>query len=98
MWIHRVAGSFILLLNLIFISLIINDLGEIENNFHSICGVCILAVVIAVALGGVFTRSRMNRIRWNTGLILNIKKLHIVIFRIINILGTCLHSASILIG
>ena len=78
MWIHRVAGSFILLLNLIFISLMIHDKdGEIENNFHSILG---LILLIIVTLGGVFTRSRMNRIKWNTKLILALKTIHKVLF------------------
>ena len=77
MWIHRVAGSFILLLNLIFISLMIHDKdGEIENNFHSILG---LILLIIVTLGGVFTRSRMNRIKWNTKLILALKTIHKVL-------------------
>ena len=81
MWIHRVSGALILILNLIFISLIVHDReGEIEGNFHSIAGIIILIFVIIVTLGGVFTRSRMNRIRWNTKLILALKTTHKVNF------------------
>lgn len=77
MWIHRIAGSLIMIVNIVFISILINKRGgRIEKNVHSILGVIILAFVIAIALAGVFTRSRMNRIQWNTILILRIKFMH----------------------
>lgn len=76
MWLHRVSGAFILFMTLVFAGLLINDKSKIKRNFHSILGLIILIFVVLVGLGGVFARSRMNRMKWNTRLILRIKLIH----------------------
>jgi integral membrane sensor domain MASE1 len=81
MWIHRIAGGLIMILTIVFASIIIYNNGSIINTDpHSIIGVIILAVVIFLTLFGVFARSRMNRLKWKTVLILRVKMLHKVTF------------------
>jgi hypothetical protein len=77
MWIHRVCGALIMILTIVFASILIHDNeGKILANAHSIIGVIILAVVMAITLFGVFTRSRMNRLKWNTAWIMRTKNTH----------------------
>jgi hypothetical protein len=77
MWIHRVSGLLMLILTIVFASIIIKDKGgEIEDNPHSIIGIVILAVVIFTALFGLFTRNKMDSMRWNTIWIIRFKNLH----------------------
>jgi hypothetical protein len=67
MWIHRVSGFLIFVLTIIFASIIIKDKGgEIEDNPHSIIGLVILAVVIFIIIIGIFTKKRMETMKWNT--------------------------------
>jgi uncharacterized membrane protein len=81
MWIHRICGALIMILTIAFSSVVIvNEGGTIGNDPHSIIGVIMLAVVIFLTLFGVYTRSRMNRLKWKTLLILRIKMLHKVTY------------------
>jgi hypothetical protein len=65
MWIHRISGTAILALTLIFSILGIQKSGGIiKRELHSIIGFIVLLVVPIIALGGVYARSRMNRLKW----------------------------------
>lgn len=77
MWIHRIAGSLIWLITLSIGLLAISGSGwVIEDSLHNKIGFFITTVVTLIVLGGVFTRSMMNRLKWRTHIILNIKKGH----------------------
>jgi hypothetical protein len=86
MWIHRVSGFLIFAITITFASILINLTGASTrpDNPHAIIGIIILALVIAITLFGVFTRSRMNRLRWKTVLILRVKNMHKVTFIVFN--------------
>ena len=80
MWVHRICGTLIL-----FATFIMGFLGikscnwQIQGgkgNVHNIMGFIVLLFVLFITVGGVFTRSMMNRIKWNTALILKIKTGH----------------------
>jgi hypothetical protein len=76
MWIHRISGFLIFGGTIALSALLIKDIGGIEDNVHSIIGIVILGVVIFITLFGIFTRSRMENMKWNTKWILRIKNLH----------------------
>ena len=77
MWIHRFAGTSILILTLTLGFMAFKRAGnEVVNSWHTIIGFIITCVVTVLALGGVFTRSMMNRLRWRTNTILKIKRGH----------------------
>ena len=76
MWIHRIAGTIILIVTLTFAIIAVVKIGEIEEMAHNIMGFILLLIVSFIAIGGVFTRSLLNRLKWNTKKILFIKKGH----------------------
>ena len=77
MWIHRITGTIILLMTLIMGFLGIKHMSwTITNDLHSVMGFIVLLLIFFITVGGVFTRSMMNRIKWNTALILKIKTGH----------------------
>ncbi len=43
---------------------------------HNIIGMIVLLSVLEIALGGIFTRSRMVRLEWKTNVILFFKMIH----------------------
>jgi hypothetical protein len=50
--------------------------GEIDDEPHNVIGFIILIIVGANVVGGIFSRSMMNRLRWRTRTILIIKYTH----------------------
>jgi uncharacterized membrane protein len=76
MWIHRIGGTAILLITLIFGIIAVVRIGEVENQAHNVMGFILLLIVTFIALGGIFTRSMLNRLKWNTKKALAIKKGH----------------------
>ena len=81
MWIHRITGTIILLMTLVMGFLGIKHMDwTITNDLHSVMGFIVLLLIFFITVGGVFTRSMMNRIKWNTALILKIKTGHRVRF------------------
>lgn len=96
MWIHRVSGAAIMVITIIFSSMAINKVNGINNRVHNIFGVIVLSLVILVVLGGVFSRSRLNRLRWKTNLILKVKNGHKVNMNItLPIIGIWISSSII---
>jgi hypothetical protein len=96
MWIHRITGTIILLITFVlgFLALAKKN-WTIDKDLHNVSGFIILVVVLILVLGGVFSRSMMNRIRWNTPLLLKIKFGHRVIIFAINTfiaIRCCFHS------
>lgn len=80
MWVHRISGSIIWLLTLVMGFMAISRANwEVTYSPHNILGFCITLLVTLLVLGGVFTRSMMNRLKWRTHLILKIKTGHRVI-------------------
>jgi hypothetical protein len=100
MWIHRIGGTAILLITLIFAIIAVVRIGEVENQAHNIMGFILLLIVTFIALGGIFTRSMLNRLKWNTKKALAIKKGHkvrsdscyIFIFRRLHTLSFYIHK------
>ena len=78
MWIHRISGTIILCLTIALSIYGIYIAGwEITNeSAHNIIGMIVLLSVLEVALGGIFTRSRMVRLEWKTNAILFFKMIH----------------------
>lgn len=77
MWVHRISGTVILLMTYIMGFLGIKHMNwTIDRGLHSVMGLLVLLLVFFMTVGGVFTRSMMNRVRWNTGLIIRIKTGH----------------------
>ncbi|CDW84971.1 cytochrome b5-like heme steroid binding domain containing protein [Stylonychia lemnae] len=74
MWVHRLSGSIIWILTLVFGFIAVSKADwEVVNSLHTIIGFIVTITVTLIVLGGVFTRSMMNRLRWKTHLILKIK-------------------------
>jgi hypothetical protein len=77
MWIHRLSGTGLLVITLTMGIMAKQRANEDEPmSWHAIMGNILMFSVVAVALGGVFTRSRMNRLRWGTHKLLKIKRIH----------------------
>ena len=87
MWIHRIAGSIILLITFIMGFLALKNMAdpwEIEVALHNLIGFSILCVVLLVVMFGVFTRSMMNRMKWKTKSLIILKYGHKVSQKKIN--------------
>lgn len=77
MWIHRICGTIVMVATLYHGISAWKTVGwNIIKNMHSIFVFPILFLVFFVAIGGVFTRSRLRRNIWNTSQALKIKKIH----------------------
>lgn len=77
MWIHRFAGTIILLVTYIMGFLAIKNLNwEVEAVLHNLLGFSILVVVLLIVIAGVVTRSMMNRLKWRTKNLLRLKTAH----------------------
>lgn len=77
MWVHRISGATIFLLTLIFVFKMIAYFDWIiEIEPHFVIGTIILSLVGVVMLLGVFARSRLNRVQWNTDRALLAKNIH----------------------
>ncbi len=77
LWMHRITGTIILLMTLGLGILSIKEYGwSVYPAIHNIIGVIVISVVTLITLGGVFTRSRMMRLKWNTSKMLKIKRGH----------------------
>ncbi len=77
LWMHRITGTIILLMTLGLGILSIKEYGwSVYPAPHNIIGVIVISVVTLITLGGVFTRSRMMRLKWNTSKMLKIKRGH----------------------
>jgi hypothetical protein len=68
MWIHRITGTTILVLTIIFVILMIKRKDGFINmaDPHTTLGLFIMTFTISVTLFGVFTKSRMNSLTWRT--------------------------------
>jgi hypothetical protein len=69
---------------------------------HYVLGMIVLLSVVEVALGGIFARSRMVRLKWRTSLILAVKYIHkmfgyalIILSHITILFGTFLYNKNI---
>jgi hypothetical protein len=68
---HRITGTLIFLSTLTLGILTIKESGwKVYPAVHNIIGVIVMSIVTLITLGGVYTRSRMVRVRWNTKMIL----------------------------
>lgn len=77
LWMHRITGTLILLTTLVLGILTIKESGwSVYPSPHNIIGVIVISIVTLITLGGVFTRSRMMRLKWNTSTMLKIKRGH----------------------
>ena len=77
MWVHRISGTIILLITFIIGILAIKNAGwTIDAGIHQALGLITLIFVLLIVLGGVFNRSMMQRVRWNTKKVLTIKTGH----------------------
>ena len=54
----------------------ISDWEVNSESPHNIIGMIVLLSVLEIALGGIFTRSRMVRLEWKTNVILFLKMIH----------------------
>ena len=81
MWVHRISGALILLITLVMAFMALSHKKwYLEVGIHQIIGVTILTLVTLIAVGGVFNRSMMRRLRWRTADVLRIKRGHQVRF------------------
>lgn len=77
MWIHRVSGVVILVLTYVYCLLALKqNEWKIGNKYHEVAGFIVMIVTAVIVIGGVFTRSMMNRLRWKTSKIIAIKLTH----------------------
>lgn len=77
MWIHRVSGALIMVITLIMGIMAFNhQYNTIDSQVHTIVGFALMIITVLIVVGGVFTRSMMNRLRWRTPLIIKIKRSH----------------------
>ena len=77
MWIHRIVGTFIMIATLYHGINAWKTVGwNIIKNLHSIFVFPILFSIFFIAMGGVFTRSRLRRSVWSTAQALRIKRAH----------------------
>ena len=76
MWIHRIAGTVISLITLYNGIRAWMTVKKIMKNPHSIFVFLILFLILFVALGGIFTRSKLCKNVWKTSQSLTIKKIH----------------------
>jgi len=84
MWIHRLAGTSILIITLTLGLLAIKKLDwKLTSNPHNVIGFIVMVWVGLISFGGIFARSRLNRARWNTKFALRIKKMHKVKFFVV---------------
>ena len=92
-WVHLVSGLIILVLTFAFGLLIMKEIGwKIIKDWHPIIGFLVLLSVGMIAIGGLFSGVLMNSIRWKTGAVMRIKKMHKVNFEKLNfLLGLRIH-------
>ena len=78
MWVHRIVGTSILILTIIMSIIGLRNMkyefsGEVG---HYVIGWIIFFGIAFLAGGGIITRSRMNRLKWKTHVILSFKFVH----------------------
>ena len=78
MWVHRIVGTSILVLTIIMSIIGLRNMkyefsGEVG---HYVIGWIIFFGIAFLAGGGIITRSRMNRLKWKTHVILSFKFVH----------------------
>lgn len=96
MWIHRISGTFILLvtiaMGLVGISKVSWTLSG--ANAHYVTGLIIFFATLFIALGGVYARSMTRRLKWQTRAIHRIQGIHKMFGRLMIILA----QVTILLG
>ena len=77
MWVHRVVGLaiFVLTIALSLVGMRMRN-WELGGDAHYVLGLIIFFSILLLVLGGVMTRSRMNRLKWKTHVILKFKLFH----------------------
>ncbi len=77
MWVHRINGTIMMLITLIFGFSALKRAGwqEIPGG-HNLFGLAVTICVILVALGGVLTRSLANRLWWRSKTIHIFRRVH----------------------
>ena len=71
--VHRIAGTLVMLIT-ISMGLLGIKIAEwsLVIGFHTIVGLIVFFVVIFIALGGIYARSRTVRLKWKTNYVLNV--------------------------
>ena len=69
-WIHRISGTFILLITIAMGIVGIYLAGwQLTGETHDVIGLIVFFSTLFVALGGIFARSRARRLEWKTKVI-----------------------------
>ena len=77
MMMHRISGMVILVLTLYYAAKAWSTLGwKVIPNLHSVFVFPVLGLIVLIAFGGIFTRSRLRRSVWQTKGALMIKNIH----------------------
>lgn len=76
-WVHLISGLIILVLTLSYGLLMMKEVGwKIIKDWHPIIGFLVLISVGLICLGGLSSGFLMSSIRWKTGAVMRIKKMH----------------------
>lgn len=84
-WIHRIAGSIILLITLILGFLGIRQLSwKVVDFVHCYLGIIALALSVLIYLGGLFGKIMLEKRTWSTKQLLRIRQGHRVSISLLN--------------
>lgn len=80
MWIHRIAGSIIVILTFILSLVVFGKVKwRMQDSIHAVVGLVILIASGILGLGGYLTRYLMNNLKWKTNILLWIRFSHIAL-------------------
>eukprot|EP00347_Sterkiella_histriomuscorum_P018114 403346733 len=77
LWVHRLAGTAILVITIVMSIIGIKRMDwKLKDEPHFILGLIVFFGITFLSVGGIITKSTMNRLKWKTHTILTLKFIH----------------------